>query len=55
MPEKFPELIEKAEKIFAITTADIQGASEPALASIYGTIAQNYAFCGPDFINESIS
>lgn len=55
MPEKFPALIETAEKIFAITTADIQGASEPALASIYGTIAQNYAFCGPDFINESIS
>ncbi len=27
--------------------------TEPVLARLYGTIAQNFAFCGPDWLNEA--
>jgi hypothetical protein len=53
IPEGLPELIKKAEKIFSIETDGHVGAAEPSLAAIYGTIAQNYGFCGPLFLQET--
>jgi hypothetical protein len=54
MPDEFTRLIEKLEKHFAQISSEFEGASDPVLGSIFGTIAQNYGFCGPDFLDKSI-
>lgn len=54
MPEGLDELIDQAEKSFAWDTKGIEGASDPLLGAIYGTLAQNYGFCGPQYIDKTI-
>lgn len=54
MPEGLDELIDHTEKSYAWETKGIEGASDPVLGAIYGTIAQNYGFCGPRYIDRTI-
>jgi len=54
MPEGLDELIDQAEKSFARDTKGIEGASDPVLGAIYGTLAQNYGFCGPRYIDKTM-
>jgi hypothetical protein len=55
LPVSLPGLIEKAEILFAVGSEGVEGASEPMLASIYGTITQNFGFCGPGSIQETVT
>ena len=50
----FADLVEKAEHMFLLETEGIEGASDPALGAIYGTMAQHYGFCGPEFLGETL-
>lgn len=47
-------LIERAERMFEQDAMGIEGAAEPALGAIYGTLSQNFGFCGPSYVERTL-
>ncbi len=47
LPQRFTRLLAKADKVHCIT-----GQSSYQLGAMYGTVAQNYGFCGPAWIDR---
>lgn len=54
MVEGLAVLAEKAEQFFLYSTEGEDGAIEPSLGAIYGTMAQHFGFCGPEFLEETL-
>ena len=52
LPEAMMEVIEALTESARIRRRYHAGTVAPALGKLYGTIAQNYGFCGPAFLRE---
>lgn len=52
LTEELQGMLENLEALYRFRKACTPGATLPSLGKLYGTIAQNYGFCGPNFYPE---
>ncbi len=53
LPKEYNEALNRQEKIYETNRED-GCTKDRVLGTIYGTIAQNYAFCGPQYIEKTL-